>query len=355
MALLTGPQTKKLFRHAAENRYGMVALNADSQEMIRMALMAAKGLGAPIIIEYSIWQARSFPFGGGLDEFKAGMKALKFENGELNEGMARFFNDVYFLAESPQFKDVPVVLHVDHFPDERGPIAAIKGEPRKDYKVYDWAGGKPVVSSVSFDAKGYTNLSDIIRITLEIAKEAAYAGGVAVEAEPTEIGSKLTTLDETTQIAEALVKEHLTVDSYAPNLGSVHGQTTTAGSPVQLDKAYKHREIMTNALGLSYPMGLAFHGTSGFNDSQLKEAVQVGGIKFNTCTTALGEFARAAADYYWEVRHEIVEGHKDMKQAATYGASQTHITQKFVPWLQQRIDILGGKGKAPAALEYCLK
>ena len=54
--LLAPEQTKELYRHAVENRYAILAVNADSHAAVTDVLVAAKELDAPVIIETSLWQ-----------------------------------------------------------------------------------------------------------------------------------------------------------------------------------------------------------------------------------------------------------------------------------------------------------
>ena len=319
-----------------------------------MGFMAAKQANAPLIIEYSLWQAKSLPFGGGIEGFD-GTKNLKYEQGSIDEGMVAFFDLVHRLAESPEYKDIPVGLHVDHFPDEHGPIAAMTGTPREVYGGREWAGSPSLVNSVSFDAKGFQgDLDRIIATTLEIARVADEMGGIAFEAEPTEIGEGvLTRYPETRKIAKALAKAGYGIDWYAPGLGSVHGQTSTTGkSPVRLDKAMRHREIMSEALGMDYLMPLAFHGSSGFDNDQLAEAVGVGGTKFNTCTKVMGFHARALFDYLAANVWDIADGAELMKSASAYGHMMASVSDQVVPKLVERMGVVGGAGKAAEAMAY---
>ena len=96
--LLDPEQTKKLYRHAVENHYAILAVNADSHAAVTDVLVAARELDAPVIIETSLWQLTGRSFGAG----------------DPTLGIDRYLADLTALANSKEFIGLPVVYHTDH-------------------------------------------------------------------------------------------------------------------------------------------------------------------------------------------------------------------------------------------------
>ena len=96
--LLSPAQTRQLFTHAIENRYAILAVNADSPAALMDCLLAAEQCEAPIIIETSLWQLTGHSFGAGCPF----------------TGMDRYLSEIRAIANSDRFKNVPVAYHTDH-------------------------------------------------------------------------------------------------------------------------------------------------------------------------------------------------------------------------------------------------
>jgi fructose/tagatose bisphosphate aldolase len=112
--LCTPLQSRKVFQHALENKYAVLAINADSHAAVADCLEAAKQAEAPVIIETSLWQLKGRSFGAG----------------NAVDGVARYISTLLILANSDRYKDIPVIYHTDHI---KGPEtmtilgAAIRG------------------------------------------------------------------------------------------------------------------------------------------------------------------------------------------------------------------------------------
>jgi len=143
--LLTPVQARKLFEYCVQEKFAVLAVNADSPAALCDCLTAARNLGAPIMVETSQWQLEGISFGAG----------------DPGRGLAMYFAHLSLLASSEEFAGVPVALHTDHI---RGPRTreilkqAVKGYPFA-YGVSAAAAGQSVrlsPSSISLDASKLT-------------------------------------------------------------------------------------------------------------------------------------------------------------------------------------------------------
>lgn len=101
--LLSPTQTRQLYQHAVENKYAILAVNADSPAAINDALQVAKELDAPIIIETSLWQLTGHSWGAG----------------DPILGMELYIDFLLGKAETEELAELPIVYHTDHI---KGPF-----------------------------------------------------------------------------------------------------------------------------------------------------------------------------------------------------------------------------------------
>jgi fructose-bisphosphate aldolase class II len=335
--LLTASQAKKLYQFCAENRVGMIAVNADGDSLIHDALLAAADVDAPVIIEASLWQLEGKCFGYG--------------DGIL--GLKKYIADVALMASHPAFADVPVIFHIDHVPATKAVdvlTTAISGMPIKiwdqEINVYP--------SSVSFDATGL-NDAENVKCVLQVAEVAKEKGfDLVFEVEPG-IEDEPTEPEEAAALVAAIEKEapgiiHL----FAPAVGTRHGDTTRSGrSTFDADRVAKVKAAVEEVTGR--PVGMALHGSSGLNDEQLRASVENGVTKINTCTFFLGARARAKYDYLVKNHDRIQMGHKDMKEASKDPTIDTAVSEVMVPLIAERMKVSNAAGYGKKALEYIFK
>ncbi len=96
--LCTPLQSRIVFQHALQHEYAILAINADSHAAIVDCLVAADLVGAPVIIETSLWQLKGRSFGAD----------------DAVMGLARYISSLMILANSDRFKHIPVIFHTDH-------------------------------------------------------------------------------------------------------------------------------------------------------------------------------------------------------------------------------------------------
>ncbi|MFM7102864.1 MAG: class II fructose-bisphosphate aldolase, partial [Verrucomicrobiota bacterium] len=203
-------QARLLFQVALEERFAILAINADSPAAITDCLEAAREVDAPVIIETSLWQLNGRSFG-------AGDPAL---------GLARYLVQLILLAESDRYRDLPVLLHTDHI---QGPVtlpllrAAVRGLPT------GVSGTVASPSTLSLDSSRLTATENIEAI-VSLARESAACGRpVTLEMEagiddgvtPPAVTESL--LGQVESRAPGVV--HL----WAPGVGTRHGLTDSGG------------------------------------------------------------------------------------------------------------------------------
>ncbi len=334
--LLTASQAKKLYKFCAENKVGMIAVNADGDSLLHDSLIAAVEADAPLILETSLWQLEGKCFGYG----------------DAILGLKKYIVDVALMASHKDFADVPVIFHIDHVPANRAVdvlTTAISGMPvnvwDEEIKVYP--------SSVSFDATGLSDQENI-KCVLEVAKVAKEVGfDLVFEVEPG-IEDEPTEPEEAVALFEAIEKEAPgAVHLFAPAVGTKHGDTTRSGrSTFDVDRIARVKAALEGVA--KRPIGIALHGSSGLNNEQLSEAVKAGVTKINTCTFFLGARARAMYKYLDDNKDKIQMGHKDMKETSKDPSLDAAVSKTMIPIIVDRMKVSNAAGFGKKALEYVL-
>lgn len=317
MALLSPVQARALLQCAIEERFAILAVNADSHAAVTDCLEAARECEAPIIIETSLWQLTGRSYG----------------NGDPLLGLARYLADLTALAGSERYRGVPVIFHTDHI---KGPdtirilSAAIRGVPLR-------------ASTISLDS---SELSEAENITLicrlcEIAKEAGVALTLEMEAG---VDAGVTEIEVAERLLGAVESKHPGhLALWAPGVGTQHG-LSDKGYPFSAEAVAKHQKRASEICG--HPIGLALHGSSGLKESDLRAGVAAGVAKVNWSSESLLFRSQAAQEYYATHTAELEKTHKAWKATAMDNGVQSFVAARYVPKVAERIRILGGAGKA---------
>jgi len=316
--LLSPEQTQRLFRHASENRYAILAVNADSHAAILDVLTAAKELDAPVIIETSLWQLEGHSFGAG----------------DALLGVARYASTLQVLAESERFRSLPVILHTDH----------IKGAQTLEILRHAMAGVDPAYSSISVDSSQLSQSENIEMLcTLcDIAREEGRAISLEMEAG---VDDGLTPLEDADTLLTPVEEKHpgrLTL--WAPGVGTQHGLADGGYPTFTADHVKAHAERASEICGR--PIGLALHGSSGLPTASLQAAVEAGVTKVNWSSESLLIRSSAAREYYLTHEAELTKGHPEWKATAMDNGLQTYISERYLPKVRERIELLNGRGQA---------
>jgi fructose-bisphosphate aldolase class II len=298
--VLTGSETKKLFKYAKENNFAIPAVNVVNTESVNAILEAAAKVNSPIIVQFS----------NGGAQFFAG-KGCPASNAAIL-GAISGAQHVHTMAKA---YGVPVVLHTDHAARKLLPwIDGLLEASEANFK----ATGRPLYSSHMLDLseepieenigtcveyfKRMSNIDMMIEIELGIT------GGEEDGVDNTDIDNALlyTQPEEVAYAYEELkkVSENFTI---AASFGNVHGVYKPGNvvlTPKILDNSQKYIE---EKFGTSAkPVDFVFHGGSGSTLEEIREAISYGVIKMNIDTDTQWAF--------WEGVKEFVEVNNDYLQ-----------------------------------------
>ncbi len=311
--LLTPPQARKLYEHAVDNRYAVLAVNADSPAAITDCLTVAKKLDAPIIIETSLWQLTGHSFGAG----------------DPITGMDRYLADLLVMADSDEFESVPVIYHTDH----------IKGPDTES--ILRHAISKEA-SSISLDSSDLTHEENIELMCklCDYAKDHRLSATLEMEAG---VDEGVTSLNDTHSLFGEVEKRHSGfLALWAPGVGTKHGLGDMGGfSPEAVEK---HRELASDIA--SRPIGIALHGSSGLTNGQLSAAVDAGVAKVNWSSESLLLRSKAAQEFYTSHTAQLEKSHLDWKNTAMDNGVQRFVSSRYQAKVTDRVQTLKGAGQA---------
>ena len=337
--LLTPPQARKLFEYCVQEKFAVLAVNADSPAALYDCLTAARNLGAPIMIETSQWQ----------------LEGISFGSGDPGRGLALYFAHLSILASSEEFEGVPVALHTDHI---RGPRTreilkqAVEGYPfvAGALGAGDGIGGSPghtvrlSPSSISLDASKLTPEENIELMCSLIETSRACGRPVTLEMEAG-LDSGYTTPAEVETLVMGVERRHPGyLALFAPGLGNRHGYSKEGYPDFRPETVQANAELVRRLTGR--PIGIVLHGSSGLSEGQVSQAVAHGLTKMNWSTDGLILRSAAAREYYEARREQLVPGHGVFKETAMDNGVGRYVSARFVPKIESLIRVLNGEGKA---------
>jgi fructose-bisphosphate aldolase, class II len=276
--VVTGDDLVKLFSIAKSEGFAIPAVNVVSTQSINAVLEAAKAVNSPVIVQFS----------NGGAAYYAG-KALPSEEAAIL-GAICGAQHVHTVAKS---YGVPVVLHTDHAARKLLPwIDALLDASEAHYEAY----GMPLFSSHMLDlseepleeniatCKAYLTRMEKLGMLLEI--ELGVTGGEEDGVDNSHLDNALlyTQPEEVAYAYKALseVSDRFTI---AASFGNVHGVYKPGNvvlTPKILDNSQKY---IQEHLGKSQkPAFFVFHGGSGSQLADIREAISYGVIKMNIDT-----------------------------------------------------------------------
>ncbi len=298
--VVTGDDLQKMFKVAKEEGFALPAVNVVSTTSINAVLESAKNVNSPIVVQFSN--------GGGA--YYAG-KGLPSDQAAIL-GTISGAKHVHTVAKA---YGVPVVLHTDHAARKLLPwIDALLDASEAHYKVH----GIPLFSSHMIDlseepieeniatCKAYLERMSKMGMTLEI--ELGVTGGEEEGVDNTEIDNALlyTQPEEVAYAYEELsrVSDKFTI---AASFGNVHGVYKPGNvvlTPKILDNSQAYIEEKFGTA--KKPVDFVFHGGSGSELSDIREAIGYGVVKMNIDTDTQWAF--------WDGVRGYVNEHKDYLQ-----------------------------------------
>jgi len=289
--VVSGNDVSKIFEVAKANSFALPAVNVVSTSSVNAVMESAKDVNSPIIVQFSNGGAQ-FYAGKGIDSTDAGI--LGAISGALH---------VHTLAEA---YGVPVILHTDH--------AARKLLPWIDAlldasEVHFEKTGKPLYSSHMIDLSeeslednintcvAYHKRMSKIGMTLEI--ELGCTGGEEDGVDNTHLdNSALYTQPEDVAYAYERLIEISPNFTIAASFGNVHGVYKPGNvhlTPKILDNSQKYIEEKFNTN--EKPVNFVFHGGSGSELADIREAIEYGVIKMNIDTDTQWSFWDGTKEY----------------------------------------------------------
>jgi fructose-bisphosphate aldolase class II len=323
--LLDALQSRVAIQHALENRYAILAINADSHAAMGDCLEAAYQMDAPVIIETSLWQIEGQSFGAG----------------DPVLGVARYIANLALLANCERYKNIPVIYHTDHI---KGPKTFAILEPAIrgiHFSIHDQELTLRA-STISLDASEFTHDQTIQHISHLCAFADKNNVDVTLEMEDA-VDEGITSSEVAAKLLGTIESDHPNkIYLWAPGVGTQHGfgdnmhfSPETIEEQVTITKKVTGREI-----------GIALHGSTGLSAQDLSSAAKAGVVKVNWSTESLYIRSNAAKEFYETMADKLNKKHKDWKATAMDNGVSKYVSASYIPKVLERMQILGGERKA---------
>ncbi|WP_417325250.1 class II fructose-bisphosphate aldolase [Halarcobacter sp.] len=299
--VLSGSEAKRLFAYAKENKFAIPAVNVVGTDSVNAVLEAASKVNSPVIIQFS---------NGGAQYFAG--KGLKTADAAVLGGVSGAIH-VHTMAEA---YGIPVILHTDHA--ARKLLPWIDGLLEAGKKHFEKT-GKPLYTSHMLDLSE-ESLEDNIGTCVEYFKtmneldmmieiELGITGGEEDGVDNTDVDNALlyTQPEEVCYAYEELskVSENFTI---AASFGNVHGVYKPGNvvlSPKILENSQKFIEEKHSTA--TKPVDFVFHGGSGSELHEIREAIEYGVIKMNIDTDTQWSFWDGVRAYEAK-NHDYLQG-----------------------------------------------
>jgi fructose-bisphosphate aldolase class II len=291
IGVITGDNLTRLFAIAKKEGYALPAVNVVGTNSINGVLETARDVNSPVIIQFSHGGA-SFYGGKGIDS-----------NISATLGAISGAKHIHIMAEAYK---VPVVIHTDHANRKLLPwIDSLLDIGEEHYKTY----GKPLFSSHMIDlseepiesniatCKKYLERMSKIDMTLEI--ELGVTGGEEDGIDNSDIDNALL-YTQPQDVAYAYEELSKISPNFiiAASFGNVHG-VYKPGNVILTPKILKNSQkfIEDKYQTDKKPINFVFHGGSGSELKDIKEAVEYGVIKMNIDTDTQWAFWSGTKEY----------------------------------------------------------
>lgn len=292
--VLFGDEVTELFKYANENNFALPAVNVIGTNSVNAVLETAKAVNSPVIIQFSHGGAQFFA-GKGLanDAQKAAIA-----------GAISGAQHVHLMAEA---YGVPVVLHTDHAAKKLLPwIDGLLDAGEKFYEQH----GKPLFSSHMLDlseedikenvetCSNYFTRMNKLGMTVEI--ELGVTGGEEDGVDNSDVdSSRLYTQPEEVAFAYEELNKISDRFTIAAAFGNVHGVYKPGNVELRPEILKNSQDFIKEKFGTGEnPVNFVFHGGSGSEKHQIKEAITYGAIKMNIDTDMQWAFWDGIRNFY---------------------------------------------------------
>jgi fructose-bisphosphate aldolase class II len=301
--VVTGEDLQRLFKVAKDEGFALPAVNVVSTSSVNAVLEAAQKVNSPVIVQFSN--------GGGA--YYAGKSLPSNEAAIL--GTISGAQHVHTVARAYA---VPVVLHTDHAARKLLPwIDALLDASEAHFKTF----GIPLFSSHMIDlseepieenittCKSYLERMSKMGRTLEI--ELGGTGGEEDGVDNTDLDNSLlyTQPEEVAYAYEELMKvsPNFTIAASFGNVHGVYKPGNVSLTPKILDNSQKFIEDKYNTA--TKPVDFVFHGGSGSQLEDIREAISYGAVKMNIDTDTQWAF--------WDGVRKYVDDNTEYLQGQT--------------------------------------
>ncbi len=292
--IVYGQALEDLYNYAKEKGFAIPAVNVIGSNSINAALETARDMKAPIIIQFS----------NGGAHFNAG-KGLP--NDHQQASIAGAVAGAKHIHDLAVLYGVPVIIHTDHAAKKLLPwIDGLLDAGEDFYKK----NGKPLFSSHMLDlseesleenieiSKKYLKRMKDLDMHLEI--ELGITGGEEDGVDNTDVdNAKLYTQPEEVAYAFEELRKISPYFTIAASFGNVHGVYKPGNvilRPDILKNSQKHIEEKYQTK--NKPVHFVFHGGSGSELKDIKDAISYGVIKMNIDTDTQYAFTEGVRDYF---------------------------------------------------------
>ena len=286
-----GESYKQLLAKARDEEYALPAVNVISTHTVNGALEAAAKAGSDLILQVS----------SGGAQFFAG-KGLSDKTEAMVQGAKAF---AIYAKQMARVYGVNVILHTDHAARKLLPwIDGLLAEGEAYYKEH----GEPLFTSHMLDlseeplednigtCREYLERMAKIEMGLEI--ELGVTGGEedGVDNEDIDNAKLYTQPDEVNYAYEQL--NALGVFTVAASFGNVHGVYKPGNVELRPDILKNSQSLIEEKHGTEKkPLHLVFHGGSGSDIKDIRDAISYGTFKMNIDTDTQFAFAKPVRDY----------------------------------------------------------
>lgn len=293
--VLSGDEVTRLYTYAKEQGFAIPAVNVVGTNSINSVLEAAKIAKSPVIVQFS---------NGG-----AGFYAGKSCDNSDVLGAISGANHVHLVAKA---YGVPVILHTDHASRKLLPwIDELIKASTEHLKLH----GVPLFSSHMLDlseesldenistCEKYLQTLSELGISLEI--ELGVTGGEEDGVDNTGVDNALlyTQPEDVALAYERLIKISDRF-SIAASFGNVHGVYKPGNVILRPEILKNSQEYVANKFKTSSkkPINFVFHGGSGSELADIKNAVSYGVVKMNIDTDTQWAFWNGVREYEFKNR-----------------------------------------------------
>ena len=301
--VLFGEEVKELLDYAKAEEFALPAINCIGTNSVNAALVAAREVNSPTMIQFSNGGAQFF-IGKGVSK--------EGQFGPIQGGIA----GAQYVDAAAKAYGVSVILNTDHCAKKLLPwvdgmlvaseaLYAKTGQPLYSSHMLDLS-EEPLEENLEICARYFERMSKM-GMTLEI--ELGVTGGEEDGVDNSGVEeSKLYTQPEEVARAYTVLSAISPNFTIAAAFGNVHGVYKPGNVKLKPVILKNSQDYIERTLGTGpKPVNFVFHGGSGSTREEIREAIRYGAIKMNLDTDMQWAFWDGVREY--EVKnHDYLQG-----------------------------------------------